>query len=303
LNNYRLTGELSIEKDNVLVRMGDLWQLRSLGVVGGGSDVQIKCAGDTHPGRVRKVNEDTLLMLPGAKLFVVADGMGGHGHGEIASQVAVHAIERSFMRSARLDDEERQAIEADCGDFHAWRILTSIGLAHHRIVETSARDPRLKGMGTTLVAAYFVDPLLYVAHVGDSRAYVYTKKKLKTVTTDHSALNLFRDMFMDEKDVDKRFARFKHMVVRALGHKDKDMKADLRIIAPAPGDVVLLCSDGLTDEVPDAEIEAMMQATTDPARLSTGLVAAANFKGGRDNITVVLLKFGGKDPLLKEDSG
>ncbi|MBM4371081.1 MAG: Stp1/IreP family PP2C-type Ser/Thr phosphatase [Deltaproteobacteria bacterium] len=250
--------------------------------------MRIEFAGDTHVGQKRDTNQDALLLLPEEDLFVVADGMGGHLSGEVASSMATSIMKDFFVDSG--EDVEITwpfRVGGELG-YHANRLAVAVKLANLRIFETAQSNRQYKSMGTTVVGAYLAEGELYVAHVGDSRAYRLRGGAFERLTEDHSLLNDFKKHIRMSPEDEERFP-YKNIIVRALGMKDT-VDVDLRRMRPVPGDVFLLCSDGLTGEVPDAEIRRVLLEEQNLTRACARLIGMANDAGGKDNITVVALR-------------
>jgi serine/threonine protein phosphatase PrpC len=257
--------------------------------------MRIEFAGDTHVGMKREHNEDSLLIMPEEDLFVVADGMGGHASGEIASKLAVDTI-KAFFRDTGQDEDItwpfRTGLEEDPDGN---RLVTAIKLANQRIHEASSSQMQLRGMGTTVVAIYCSADRLYVAHVGDSRCYRFREGKLEGITEDHSLLNDFRRSLQLTPEEERNFPH-KNIIVRALGMKST-VDVDLQVLSPQQGDVYVLCSDGLTGEVEDDEMQSVLATDASLANACRTLVQMANENGGKDNITVVLARFDAETEL------
>ena len=246
-------------------------------------------AGKTDAGRKRQGNEDSIGLFEDLGLYVVADGMGGHAAGEVASRIAVEAI-RDWLKDsdiAKAADSASGAIaETDAGQ----RLLQAIDFANREVLRQAASDPKLTGMGTTVVAALLGREALSLAHVGDSRIYLFRGNELKRLTRDHS---MVEDMVAAGQitALQARTHPFRNVVTRALGTKDA-VEAGISHLVPKPGDVVLLCSDGLTSMLEDAAIAEVLETNIgSPFSSADALVKAANGAGGDDNVSVVLLKF------------
>jgi serine/threonine protein phosphatase PrpC len=236
----------------------------------------------------RKHNEDTYAVLDDVHLYVVADGMGGHASGEVAANMAVETL-KEFFEVTNADPEATWPYKMDkTRGYEENRLITGIKLANLRIHEAAQRDDRLRGMGTTVVAILAVDDGVLVAHVGDSRVYRFRDNELELLTEDHSLLN---DYIKMKKLTAEEIAAFPHknVIVRALGMKD-NVKVDVLLDKPKPGDIYLLCSDGLAGPISDAEIHEILSQGQDLKATCSGLIARANDNGGPDNITVVLAK-------------
>ncbi len=261
--------------------------------------MRIEFAGDTHVGMKREHNEDSLLIMPEEDLLIVADGMGGHASGEIASKLAVDTVKAFYIDTGQ--DEEitwpfRTGLE---DDYHANRLVTSIKLANRRIFEASTAQAQLRGMGTTAVGISGADGTLFVAHVGDSRCYRHRDGKIELMTEDHSLLNDFRKSLQLTPEEEKNFPH-KNIIVRALGMK-ATVDVDLQKLTAVPGDIYLLCSDGLTGEIEDDVIGQMLRDIPNLEEACHSLVHLANENGGRDNVTVILARVSEDDELADLD--
>lgn len=235
-------------------------------------------------GRVRDSNEDSFLELPEDGLFAVADGMGGHAAGEVASRLAVEALEERLSGAPSLPSAEQMA--------------EAVREANRSILRDADENPGRSGMGTTLTSlALDVDGRWRIAHVGDSRAYLCRDDELRQLTTDHSWVGK-RVAAGELTREEARRHPMSSVLERALG-TSRDVEVDVEEGRAEPGDLFLLCSDGLTDMLPHADLESLLAeegasgsdgGPDDPA---DRLVSAANRSGGRDNITVVLVRFYG----------
>jgi protein phosphatase len=237
------------------------------------------------PGRARSNNEDSVATDPGAQLAVLADGMGGYNAGEVASNMATSFIRSELGRWLReagpqaSDAEVRRAMDI-CVDN-----------ANRAIFDASNSNPQYAGMGTTLVVAVFRDGRLLLGHVGDSRCYRLRGGRLTQLTRDHSLLQEQIDAGLITPE-QATFSANKNLVTRAVGVESSvqlethqhDLQAD---------DLFLLCSDGLSDMLPDAAIAQILLGHTALEGTSQALIAAANDAGGRDNISVVLARYSG----------
>ncbi len=253
--------------------------------------MRLSHAGTSDVGRKRAHNEDAFLLLPEEQLYCVADGMGGHASGEVAARLAVEEM-AEFFRTTGADDEATWPYPIDpARSYDENRLLTAVKVANLRIHERARTDERLHGMGTTLVAAS-VPPEgggALIAHVGDSRAYLFRGDALRQLTEDHSLLNDYRRSRQLTPEEIEAFPH-KNVIVRALG-MDPEVEVDLVHQPLEPGDVLLLCSDGLTGMVPDARIAELLRgARGDARRASQALVDAANAAGGADNVTCVVVQ-------------
>jgi serine/threonine protein phosphatase PrpC len=235
----------------------------------------------TDPGRKRRQNEDAFVMRP--PLFAIADGMGGARAGEIASALAAGALNESGTRSGGED-----------------RVKELVQEANRRVHERASSDPATSGMGTTMTVA-LVEPSgdITFGHVGDSRAYVLRGDSLEQLTDDHSLVaELVRRGELSASDAEVHPQR--SVITRALG-TDPDVDVDAFTVHPEPGDIYLLCSDGLSDMVPGETIEEVLLANrTDLDGTAKALVRAANRGGGDDNITAVLFEIVADDARVPE---
>src|SRR5215472_5820328 len=237
----------------------------------------------------RTHNEDNFSIIEESGLYIVADGMGGHASGEIASKMAVDALKEFFAATA-ADPERTWPYKMDRSKgYEENRLITGIKLANLRIYESAQRDARQRGMGTTIVTMFAVEDGVYVAHVGDSRVYRIRDGRIEQLTDDHSLLN---DYIKMKRLTPEEIANFPHknVIVRALGMKDT-VKVDTRLEQPRSGDVYLLCSDGLSGPVPDTDMLGVLHDTNDLKTAASRLIAKANENGGPDNITVVLARW------------
>jgi protein phosphatase len=266
----------------------------------------VLAAGRTDPGRVRESNEDHFLIADLARtlwvresslpqpatqygrsrgyILLVADGMGGHQAGEVASALGVEAVEDYVLHLLRRFSNLRAAEEPGVlRDFKE-----ALRQADDRIVEEAAHDPRLAGMGTTLTLAFVSGWRLFVFHAGDSRCYLFRGGQLRQVTADENvAAGLARLGVIKPEEVEHH--RFRHVVTNLLGRGE--VQVQVEHVDLQPGDAVLLCSDGLTGMLPDGRLTAVLGSDGDPRAACDRLVAEANAAGGRDNITAVLARF------------
>jgi protein phosphatase len=246
-------------------------------------------AGETNVGMKRTHNEDNFDLLEDEKLFLVADGMGGHASGEVASKLAIETL-RDFFLSTAQDPEATWPYKMDKSrGYEENRLITGIKLANLRIHEHQQREPKLRGMGTTMVAILIIDEGVLVAHVGDSRVYRLRQGHLEQLTEDHSLLN---DYIKMKHLTPEEIANFPHknVIVRALGMKET-VKVDTRYETPMAGDTYLMCSDGLCGPVNDADILNIIVTSSDLKTASRRLIDKANENGGPDNITAVLARW------------
>lgn len=250
-------------------------------------------AGLSDVGLQREHNEDSFCILPEHRLFIVADGMGGHRAGDVASKMATHAISTFFQATATEDAtwpfsfDPHLSVEEN-------RLITGIKLANRKIFEASVKNRDVHGMGTTVVGALFSKERerIYVAHVGDSRAYRIRGEEITQLTRDHSLLNDYLSVLPDMTE--EQMAELpKNVITRALGMQDS-VAVDMVPDEPKPGDVYMLCSDGLSGMVTDDAMRSIIEeAAGDMESAAEVLVKTANANGGEDNITVVVVRFTG----------
>ncbi len=241
--------------------------------------VEISCSGLSDVGMVREANEDSMAVLDELGLFLVADGMGGHKAGKEASSLSVER----FVETLRVLDV--------AGTNPAERLRLATSHANASIFETAQSDESLSGMGTTVVALLFAEGRAALSHVGDSRAYLVRGNRIRQLTDDHSLVG----ELLRRNEISEEAARehpHRHVITRALGVRSK-VEPDLAEITPLPGDLFILCSDGLTNHLEDDEIRKLAEADDTLANNCNRLVYLANQRGGRDNITVVLVRYEG----------
>jgi protein phosphatase len=252
--------------------------------------MRIDVAGLSHVGMKRNHNEDNYLILPEVHLFCVADGMGGHSSGEIASKIAVDEL-AEFFRASGKDQELTWPYKMEKGrNYDENRLATGIKLANVRIFEKAAHEARYRGMGTTIASVHFAEDAAYVGHVGDSRVYRFREGKLAQVTEDHSLLN---DYLKARKLTPEEIEAFPHknVIVRALGMKDT-VVVDVSRLEPADGDIFLVCSDGLSGMVTDPDMEkVLVEKGEDLDAAVHELIERANQNGGNDNVTCILARY------------
>ena len=257
--------------------------------------VGLESAIHSDVGRVREKNEDNHLILGDRSLYVVADGMGGHNSGEIASQISVEAVKAFFenestdqmLRKAYTTYKRRRGAGQRRRSFDEFRLWKSLEAANLHIFNTARRYAQFRDMGTTVVATHFVGRRVYVGYVGDSRVYRIRKGRIEQLTEDHSLANEYVKMKILRKEDLPRFP-YKNVIVRALGLSER-VKIDTFYREARKGDIFLLCSDGLTDLVEDPDIRDIVLAADSPEKASVALVDEANARGGVDNITVLVV--------------
>jgi PPM family protein phosphatase len=276
-----------------------------------GQEDRISAWAESTVGKVRKRNEDAHLMLPEKSFFLVADGMGGHKRGDLASQLCIDSV-REFLTGAGTGKTIaffKNLLDKPFDDRAVWErnICASIEYANRRIVRAAAANRELAGMGTTIVSAGFRGSKMFVAWCGDSRIYRLRDGKLTQISEDHSLVNQYLRAGMLTPEQARRFPH-RNVILQALGLAE-DFVYDWVQRRTRPGDVYLLCSDGLNDMLTDERIESILTdlvtgcgsdsgddgAERDSNILSEAchaLVEAAMEQGGLDNITVMLLCIG-----------
>lgn len=246
----------------------------------------IESAGITDIGRKRINNEDRLLLDDDQRLYVVADGMGGHQAGEVASKLVVETIQNYMKRFG----EEKEVKEPDASDKslskEANQLLYSIQLANQMVFHTSRNKDSCRGMGSTVSAVYFTDNTLVAANVGDSPIYLVRDKTIKLLSVTHNLLA--EQTAIDPEGAKYLSSIFKHMLTRAMGI-GKTVRPDICEIQYFKDDVLVISSDGLSNSVSPEEILHVVNKES-PDKACKRLVDLANKYGGNDNITVVILK-------------
>ena len=250
--------------------------------------MRVRFSGATDVGRKRAHNEDAIHLPDSLRLAIVADGMGGHASGEVASGLAVETIVDYYSRTAdhqpitwpyKVDRDLRADIN---------RMTTSVLLANLEIFERAQREAQCKGMGTTVIASYFLDDTVVIGHVGDSRVYRLRDGMMTQLTEDHSLINDYIKMKRVTAEEAESWPH-KNVIVRALGMKDT-VQVDIISENPRIGDCYLMCSDGLSGMLSDGQMTHLLRSQPDLDRAVDELIAGANDEGGIDNITVVLAR-------------
>ena len=249
--------------------------------------MHLRVGAGTDRGRVRTLNEDAYMLREEEGLFLVCDGMGGAPAGEVASQMAVDAIGRQLQTPPNAVERSATARSAAYLP-HTSRLAAAVRWSNAFIYDQAQKDPRQSGMGTTVVGAWIHEQVAGVAHVGDSRAYLWRGDRLEPLTRDHSLAqaHIAAGLVEDEADVP---AAHQSVLVRVLG-REPDVDVDLSEVPVQPGDYVLLCSDGLTRMVPEGVLAQAITKFREPQRICDYLIATANGNGGADNITVVVVE-------------
>jgi protein phosphatase len=239
--------------------------------------VHLTCAGRTDVGIIRSGNEDNYLMIPDRGVFVVADGMGGHAAGEVASEMAVRFTTRELGTLGGLDDEQV-----------AERMRSAIRAANTAIFERTLTEHDKRGMGTTVTALVVYGARFLVGQVGDSRAYLLRDGKLVQITKDHSYVQEQVDAgYLTPEQA--RTHPYSNVITRCVG-ASQDVLPDIYVGAVRAADLFLLASDGLTGMLEDYQLAEIVRGDAVPQRLVDELVAAANRHGGLDNITAILVR-------------
>lgn len=270
--------------------------------------LKVRSFGLTDKGQRRPGNEDSFLVADLAKemrvqqsslpqaprycgaecgqLFLVADGMGGHQAGEQASSLAVRSIEHSVLNTLKWffhlqGPEEKNVLT----EFQA-----ALRQADRTLFQEAERHPEYRGMGTTVTMAYRLDRELFIVHVGDSRCYLYRDGRLHCITRDHTlTAELVRRGAIEPREAAGH--PYRHVITNCVGGTEPGVQVEAHKMDLAPGDVLLLCSDGLTEMVADDRIAEVLLRDDDPRAACERLVAMANEAGGKDNITVIVARF------------
>ena len=242
----------------------------------------------------RDNNEDNMLVFPEQNVFAVFDGMGGHAAGEVASAIAANEV-KEFFNFTGKDEEATWPFKGDrTKSYDENRCVTAIKLANARIIEASEGDAGKKNMGTTAVAVHFVErngsgPKALVAHVGDSRVYLFRKGALQRVTIDHSLVEEYLRMGKITAEEAKNFPQ-KNIILRALGQQ-KQVDVEINAYQAEAGDIFMLCSDGLSGMIADDVMQSIIAKAASLEAATTKLIDVANANGGVDNVTVVLAQY------------
>lgn len=248
--------------------------------------MKVQSFGMSDVGRKRKKNEDSFLLSDELGLYMVADGMGGHSGGEFASRMAIETVE-DIIKNINSDPEATviSGVNTEEDDFGA-RLRYALQMASKKIFDRALYDPSLRGMGTTSVVALFCDGRLYIANVGDSRAYLVHANKMRQITTDHSLVSeQIKAGLITQADA--RTHKLKNVITRSVGYQE-EVEIDVRDFEVHRGDKILLCSDGLSNMLDDTEIESILANATVKESCKT-LIEKANAKGGDDNITALVM--------------
>ncbi len=249
--------------------------------------IPLRAFGLTDVGRKRKHNEDAYLVDAERGLFVVADGMGGHAAGEVASRITVESIQEFIASSDEATESSWPFGYGNRSSSSGNRLTAAVERANEKVMRAVANRPELKGMGTTVVAALVEEDRATLVHVGDSRAYLFRDGELRRLTDDHSWVQEQVNAGILSEDEAKSHP-LKNVVTRALGGS-AHVSVDLIEVPLRAGDRFLLCSDGLTGMVADDEILGYLVTETAPEAAVRKLVDLANERGGVDNITSIII--------------
>jgi serine/threonine protein phosphatase PrpC len=244
--------------------------------------VHITCAGRTDVGIIRSGNEDSYLMVPERGVFLVADGMGGHAAGEVASEMAVRLISRELGSLRGLSDEQV-----------AERMRTAIRSANAAIFQRTLTEHDKRGMGTTVTALVLFDTRFLIGQVGDSRCYLQRDAKLTQVTKDHSYVQEQVDAGLLTPE-QARYHPYSNVITRCVG-ASPDVQPDIYQGEVRLGDLFLVASDGLTGMVDDRRLQMLLMSRAEPDRKVHALISEANGRGGLDNITAIVVQVAAED--------
>ena len=248
--------------------------------------MQTDTSGYSDIGMVREGNEDSFVLAPEMGFFAVADGMGGHNAGEVASRMAIDVL-RAYLERATaagsMPDDGKNPVYSDAANL----LASGIRYANRVIYESTRHNPAWRDMGTTIVAAVLNENLLSIAHVGDSRAYLLRGGGIIALTEDHSLVaEQLRSGQISRETAE--LSNERNVITRALG-LETEPEVDLCDLLLAPEDRILLCSDGLTTMVTEAKIRSIVLGSRNPNEICRLLVEEANNNGGKDNITVAVI--------------
>lgn len=244
-------------------------------------ELSFVASGMTHIGRVRATNQDAYCCLTDERLYIVADGMGGHAGGEVASQLCIAEIQ-GFLKTQFKESAENLLRHPDS------RVLgilgRSVNHASTKIYERALEQPFLKGMGTTATVMKIIDDYCYYAHVGDSRLYLLRSGFLYQLTRDHSYVSeQVRAGVLTEEEAESHPQR--NVITRSVGYQEEE-DVDVSAIQLLAGDQLMMCSDGLHGKLHDRELVSILKKSGNPSSCQE-LISLANERGGEDNITVV----------------
>jgi serine/threonine protein phosphatase PrpC len=258
--------------------------------------MRLKFAGLTDIGRTRDNNEDNFYISESEPLCVVADGMGGHSSGEVASALAIRTMREYYQRTGgdpNVGAEQRAKLPTwpfkrrAPEHIEQRRLVQAVMMANDVVYSYAQKRQQMKGMGTTIVSAYFIENGMYLVHIGDSRAYRVRGDSIERITRDHSLADEYLEMGILRAEELEAFP-YKNVVTRAVGLAEVVEPED-SFCTVQPGDIFVLCSDGLTDPLSDEQIRSIVVASaSNIEQACRNLIDAANAAGGPDNVTVVL---------------
>lgn len=237
----------------------------------------------TDKGKVRQHNEDSGAIIrnkSGQRLAIVADGMGGHRAGDVASSLTVEKLTElwTMVEEIKTADEAENWLESNILEVNQY------------VFDYASTHPECEGMGTTIIGVISTENFSTIAHVGDSRCYLYNEDGFKQITEDHSLVNELVRMGQISKEDAEHHPR-KNVVLRALG-TDAQLNIDVMTIMFEEGDIIFICSDGLSNKVTDQQIKEILEKEITLEKKASTLIETANINGGEDNITVVILEYG-----------
>ncbi len=268
------------------------WRLLPLGshprVRYDGAEVRIRYAAKTDVGMKRTHNEDYFALIEDEQLFMVADGMGGHASGEVASKLAAEVMGEFYRHSKDQDATWPYRYDHNLS-YVENRLVASIRLANAKIHESAAKNPQLRGMGTTVVSFIIKGNAAFVAHVGDSRVYRVRDGVIHLLTRDHSLLEDYKEARPDMTEEEARNFPHKNVITRALGMRDS-VVVDIARVDLEDGDRFVLCSDGLSGMLTDEQIRDITKRNEDLEAAVGELIDRANEAGGTDNITAMVVE-------------
>jgi serine/threonine protein phosphatase PrpC len=254
--------------------------------------MRILHASKSDVGMKRDNNEDNLLVFPEERVFAVFDGMGGHAAGEVASEIAAAEVKEFFTFTGNDADATWPFKDDRARSYDENRAITAIKLANARIIEASENDGSKRNMGTTAVMVHFVEkpaPRALVAHVGDSRVYLFRDGALQRITIDHSLAEEYVRLGKITQEEAKTFPQ-KNIILRALGQQPV-VEVEINSWEPRAGDIFLLCSDGLSGMIEDGAMQSILAGSSDLDAAVRKLIDTANANGGVDNVTVILAQY------------
>ena len=251
--------------------------------------LKIRYAAASDRGRVRKNNEDAFLAEPALGIFAVADGMGGHAAGEVASRLALDTLRESIAQAGQIKDSPFSPNQTAVLSLPSNLLVNGIRFANQTVYQSSQEKEEYQGMGTTVVAVYFSDSSAIAANVGDSRLYHVRGQRIEQVTEDHSLVWEQLKQGLISKEA-LATSPIKNIVTRALGMQST-VNVDVTELNLQEGDLLILCSDGLTDFLQDEDlVRTVHEASGDLHRACGDLIHLANLRGGKDNITILLIQ-------------